>query len=309
MVNSLINTQITIMIYLLVGFTLYKVKLIDNYSQLFLSNMTINVLLPASVFVSFLHSMSMDLLTSMAAILALAIVFEIALYLFTKIPTGKLFSPSESCVAHYGYLVSNGGLVGTPVIGVLFGDTGVMLCNIFMIPTRIMAYSAGESIFNPSLKRGKKDIILALVTNKVIIVMALGLIMVLFHLSLPAPVLTALEKIGGCLSPFSLMLVGSMLAQKVHISKIMMRNISIITIIRLIIIPLCALLICKILNLDFETTSIITLLLGMPVGSSCASFAKKYKGNETFASSVVFVSTVLSIVTLVLLMSVIEMCF
>ena len=53
MTNSLINTQITILTYLVFGFVLYKVKMIDDQSQLFISNLTINVLLPASVFVSF----------------------------------------------------------------------------------------------------------------------------------------------------------------------------------------------------------------------------------------------------------------
>ena len=308
MTDALINTQITIVFYLVIGFFLYKLKIFTPHAQVFISDMTINVMLPASVLVSFINSMSIDLLVSLALILGSAIVIECVLYVLTKIKWAW-FSLSESAVLHYGMLVSNGGLIGTPVIEALFGSIGVMYCNVFMIPTRIMAYSAGESIFNPSLKRGPKEIIMAVVTNKIIIAMAIGLVIVALGINLPSPIMSGLTSLGGCLAPFSLMLVGSMLAQKINITKDMIEKIATISVIRLLIIPFVCFLICILLNFDFETTAIIVLLMGMPVGSSCASFSKRYKGNEEFASSVVLVTTLLSTVTLVGLMYVMELIF
>ena len=308
MTLALINTQITIIVYLIIGFILYKAKIIDHHAQVFISDMTINLLLPASVFVSFINSFTFDLLRSLFTILLFATLLEIALYLCTKIPN-KYFSYSENCVNHYGMLVSNGGLVGTPVIESIFGSIGVMYCNVFMIPTRIMAYSAGESIFNPKLKRNYKDIILSVITNKVIIVMVLGCMFVFFNWEIPSAIFTAISKISGCLAPMSLMLVGSMLAQNTDINFDLVKKVSIITILRLIIIPLCSLLVCLLMHLNFETTAVIVLLMGMPVGSSCASFAKCYKGNEKYATAVVLVSTLLSTISLVGLMRIIEMLF
>ena len=125
MTLALINTQITIIVYLIIGFILYKAKIIDHHAQVFISDMTINILLPDSVFVSFINSFTFDLLRSLFTILLFATLLEIALYLCTKIPN-KYFSYSENCVNHYGMLVSNGGLVGTPVIESIFGSIGVM---------------------------------------------------------------------------------------------------------------------------------------------------------------------------------------
>lgn len=309
MTSSLIDTQLTIITYLFIGFLLYKLKMIDHHAQLFMSDMTLDVLLPASVFASFVSSMSMELLLSLAKILLFATLLEVLLYLVTKIPSGKVYTRSEECIAHYSSLVSNGGLIGTPVIESLFGSLGVMYCNVFMIPTRIMAFSAGESVFNPSLKRNFKEILKSILTNKVLLVMLAGLVFVLFEIELPSPVFSAIQKTGSCLSPFSLILVGSMLAQKIHISKHMIKGVSVIALLRLFIIPMGALAICVVMKLDFMTTAIITLLMGMPVGSTCASFAKKYHGNEEFASVVVLVTTLLSTVSLVMLMSIIESFF
>lgn len=53
MTTILINTQLTIVTYLIVGFFLSKTGLIDGQAQLFISNLTINVLLPASVLLPF----------------------------------------------------------------------------------------------------------------------------------------------------------------------------------------------------------------------------------------------------------------
>ncbi len=308
MTGALINTQLTIIIYLIIGFVLYKTKIFTAHAQVFVSDMTVGVLLPTSVFISFVKNMSLDLLTSLALILATAIVIETVLYLLTKIKW-SWFSPSESAVLHYGMLVSNGGLIGTPVIEALFGSVGVVCCNVFLIPTRIMAYSAGESIFNPSLKRSFKEIVHALITNRIIIAMAIGLVFVLFGIKLEGPAYTALANIAACLGPFSLMLVGSMLAEKITITKDMIEKITVVCLIRLFAIPLVVLGLCVLLHFDFMTTAIIVLLMGMPVGSTCASFSKRYKGNEPFASSAVLVSTLLSTITLVILMSVMETIF
>ncbi len=308
MTGTLINTQITIVVYILFGFILYKKNVIDDKSQLFMSDMTIDVFLPASIFASMLSSLTLEVLMNLATLLVMSIVLEFGIYLLTKLPSGY-FTKSESCVNHYGMLVCNGGLVGTPVCEALFGSLGIMYCNVFMIPGRVMAYCAGESIFNPQLKRGFKDIMMSIVTNRIILVMALGFIFVAFKWTLPSPILSAITRIGNCVSPFSLMLVGSMAAQCTHIDSSLIKKISILSFIRLIAIPLPTLLICIALKLDFTTTAVIVLLMGMPVGSSCAGFSKKYHGNEEYATAAVMVSTLCSTVTLVLLMKIIESVF
>ncbi len=294
-----------ILTYIAVGFVLYKVKMIDTNAQNFLSTMTLNLLLPISVFVSFVENMSLNLITTLVTIFFLAILIELVLFVITKIPS-RILNKQQASVAHYGYLVSNGGLIGTPVIEGLFGGLGVMYCNVFMIPTRIMAYSAGESVFNPRLQKDWKEIIIAIITNKIIIAMFLAIAITTFQFAIPSPCLGALKNIGACLSPISLMLVGSMLAEKMHFDFGIFGRISIITIMRLVIIPVSVLLLCMLLRIDFQNTCIVTLLMGMPVGSTCAVFAKKYKGDESFASLTVFATTLLSSVTLVVLMKIME---
>jgi len=299
MTSIIINLQITIVTYALIGFILYKTKIIDDNGQNFLSKFVLDFVLPISVFVSFYKNISFDLLRNLSVILIMSIIFEVLIYIFVKLFKNKGFTDQQQSVANYAYLVSNGGLIGTPVIEGLYGPTGVVICNVFLIPTRIMAYAAGESIFNPSLEKSIKDICITIVTNKIIDAMILALIIVGVGLTIPSAVVSALSNIGKCMSPLSLILVGSMLAQKVDFNFNVIEKVLRISLIRLIIIPVIVFVVCSVLSLDRDTTMIMTLLLGMPSGSTAAIFAKKYKGDEAFGSLTVMVTTLLSVITLV----------
>lgn len=48
-------------------------------------------------------------------------------------------------IAEYSMLISNGSLIGLPLIQALCGERGVFYANIFMIPTRILAFTAAVS--------------------------------------------------------------------------------------------------------------------------------------------------------------------
>lgn len=308
MTQILIELQGTILVYLAIGFFLKKVHLFTDSSDAFMSDFVLGVLLPMSVFVSFLKAFTRENLIECIAILMVAAIIEIVVYLITKWKFPK-FSKDEMCVARYGLLVSNGGLVGTPVIEGLFGAAGVVYANVFLIPTRIMAFSAGESVFNPKIHRNAKEVLKALVTNKILIAVFLGIGFVFLNLKLPAFAMTALSNVGGSLGPMSLMLVGSLLGRKIqfHVSDAV--KIIVLSILRQIVLPLI-LAFCLIpLNFSFELKVTMVLLIGMPIGSSCAVFANKYHGDVPFASTAVLISTLSCTVTLVALMPILERLF
>lgn len=70
------------------------------------------------------------------------------------------------------------------------------------------------------------------------------------------------------------------------------------TIIRLVLIPLSALIICKIFGLAYMETGVVLLLSGMPAGTTTAILASKYDGDYIFASKTIVFSTVISIITI-----------
>ena len=75
-------------------------------------------------------------------------------------------------------------------------------------------------------------------------------------------------------------------------------NRTLIVFIRLLFIPACIYFILKGIVNDKLLLSIPVILTSMPIATNAAIMANKYKANESFASQLVFLSALLSIITI-----------
>lgn len=302
--SILVTLQGTILVYLIIGALLRKTNMIDDSASSFLSTFLLDFLLPINIFVSCLTSFTKDSLISCISVLFISISCELVIFIVMK-RNLKLFDNEQMKVVRYDLLVSNGGLVGTPIVEGLFGASGVVYANVFLIPVRMLAYVAGEGVFNPAKVKGLKDTIIGILKNKIIIAMTIGILMVIFNIQMPTFMFNAFSNIGKCMSPISLILIGSLLVEKFELKKDDYK-ILYLCIARQFIIPIILILFLKFIPLDRMVKIIAILLMGMPVGSTSAIFAKKYDGDLGFASKAVFISTISSLVTLIVLMRLIE---
>ena len=101
MTLTLLNLQVTLLTYMGIGVVLSKTGMIRDGDQRFLSELVLNVLLPISVFVSFVENISFSLLKSLAGVLFAAILLETLIYLFTKLPLQKDLTPGQRSVVRY----------------------------------------------------------------------------------------------------------------------------------------------------------------------------------------------------------------
>ena len=74
------------------------------------------------------------------------------------------------------------------------------------------------------------------------------------------------------------------------------------TLIRLILIPFSVLMGCKMFHLDETLTGVLTIMSAMPAGTTTALLATQYGLDETLASKVAFITTLLSIITVPIMM-------
>lgn len=307
MIEVLIGLQGTILVYMFFGFVLKKSNLINEQSSMFLSRFILEFILPINIFNSCIQSFTYETLKSCIFILLLAILLELSLYFITRWNVLNV-TKEQIKIIRYGLLVSNGGLIGTPVIEGLYGASGVMYANIFLIPQRFLAYVAGEGIFNPNEKKKTiNEMILSVITNKVVLALLLGILLVILNIQLPSFINNAIIGISKCMSPLSLILVGSILAESLQFKWSEDIKIVGMSIIRQILIPACFLFVLKFLNIESMAKSIMVLLVGMPIASTTAIYANKYHNEAGFASKAVFISTISSTFTLVFVMVLIEM--
>ena len=112
-----------------------------------------------------------------------------------------------------------------------------------------------------------------------------------------------LKAVASCNTALSMIVVGGILSD-VDFRSIFDRDALIYSMIRLIVLPIVIMVILRTLKMDALAGNVCILLSAMPAASTTAMLAEKYDGNAQFASRLVFVSTLLSLVTLPLITAV-----
>jgi len=290
---KMVNTQSVLFIYLAVGYYCRKANIFTNETRSKLTDFVVLITLPCMVFKSFDMEFSTDSLVQGGVILLIAAVMAVVALVLGKFLYNK-FEHREKCIMQYGTLVTNSGFAGLPIVSGAFGDEGLFLGSLFIIPTRILMWSAGLSLFTTGGSRW--DRAKKVLTNPSIIAVFIGLIWMIFQLPLPGFIDTAVDKLGDCTSPLAMALVGAILAD-VSIKGVWEPKAMYLVLVRQIILPVICLFALKAIGLDELTIGVSVTLSGMPIGSTTAILAQKYGADAQFASKCVFISTVTSLIT------------
>lgn len=293
---NVIDLQVIIFLTMAVGFLLTKIHIIEPEGRKCLTDMMINVILPCNIICSFMIDINMKIIKSTLVILVIAFVIQIVCY-----AVGKFiywFAPeNRKTVLQYATMCSNAGFMGNPIIEGIYGTEGLLYGSIYLIPLRFFMWSAGLFCFT---KGSIKDALKKLAVHPCIIAVWIGFIIMFTGVSLPSQISRTLSYFSNCTLPISMVVVGSILAG-VKVKGIMDKTTIYYSIIRLIVIPLVTLLFCNLFKVTGLVTGVSVILAGMPAGSTTAILAEKYGGDAVFASKLVFVTTIESLVTIPIL--------
>lgn len=290
---KMVNTQSVLFIYLAVGYYCRKANIFTNETRSKLTDFTVMITLPCMIFKSFDMEFSMESLVQGGMVLLIASVMAVVALIIGKFLYNG-FEHREKCIMQYGTLVTNSGFAGLPIVSGAFGDEGLFLGSLFIIPTRILMWSAGLSLFTTGgsrWERAKK-----VLTNPAIIAVGIGLVWMIFQLPLPGFIDTAVDKLGDCTSPLAMALVGAILAD-VSVKGVWEPKAFYLVLVRQILLPAICLVVLKVLDMDPLTIGVSVTLSGMPIGSTTAILAQKYGADAQFASKCVFISTLTSLIT------------
>ncbi len=288
--------QSVLFLYMLIGWICRKTDLVKATAQSSFTNFLLYVSIPCMVFQSFDMEFTMETLYQGASVLTIATISALVSLVFGRYAYNWC-NPREKCIMKYGTLVSNSGFAGLPVIQDAYGQGGLFLGSLFIIPNRIMMWSAGISLFTDApLKQRIKNVML----NPGIIAVELGVLRMLFQPAIPQQLNKALSALGGMSTPLGMVIIG-MILSGVSPHTVLDKKAFILVAVRQFLVPLGTLVILQMLGTDPLTLQISVVLTGMPVGSSTAFLADKYGADAVFASKCVFISTLTSLITIPIL--------
>ena len=292
--TELLNLEGLMFLCAVCGIVIKRRKILPDNARDVLTDLVMNLILPASIIHSFEVEFNMTVLRKFAVILIIAAAAQVISMICANLFWNR--QPENlKAVLQYGTQVSNAGFLGLPVTEGVLGAEGLMYASVFLIPQRIVMWTAGIAYFTRSADW--KGTCKKLVKNPCIVAVYIGFFLMLTQFQLPVMVENTLVKLAACTTPLTSILIGIMVAD-VDYRNLVSPMMFVLVFVRQLLLPAVVFFGCVLLHIDPLLTGVSVLLVGMPIGSTSPILAAKYGGDYVFAGKCVILSTVLSLFTI-----------
>lgn len=292
--SNIINQVLILFIIMAIGIVCGKKEILTEETNKKLSELLSKVTLPCLIISSFNYNFTGDMIKKAKMFFVYSLIIHIVLILISGIFFVK-YNQRAKKVLKFSTIFSNSGFMGYPVIEALYGKIGVFYASIFGIPFNIFMLSAGIMIYT-----GEKDVknLKSILKHPGIIATVLGILILLFSIPVPMPINKSLQYVGAMTTPLSMIIVGAMVAD-INIKEIFAGTEAYYgSFVKLIIIPFLVYILMLILKADKLVLEICVILEAMPTAVLATVLAEEYDGDAVLAAKCVFMTTILSIITI-----------
>ena len=297
--EALITLQQVLIIFaiIFVGIILAKKGLVDTNGSKQMSNLVVNIVSPAVIFMSF--QTDYDPTKVHGLLLTFAMTFFI--FLIT-IPLSSIIirkkEGRDSAIERMCIVYSNCGFMGIPLVAGIYGYEGVFYVSAVIAVFNIMVWTHGVLLMNDKLS-GKE--ILSLFKSPNIIAIILGLIFYFSEIRIPLIPRETLQHFANMNTPLA-MLISAFSMANANFKKIISNaRIYIMCAIKLLLFPIISLFALKIFNAPEIVYMTVVVTSACPTAGMSTILALKYDRNNVYASELVAASTLLSVITLPLI--------
>lgn len=315
MFNQLLSKTGVLFIVLLIGALARYKKILDEDSTKALAKLVLVVALPFLYFYSLATDFNLELLKAIWILPFFAVGMVAAGYVAAKILSRFVGLESEG-KATFVYLATftNCGFLAIPIVAALYGSEGIIRVVFFNVGFNLLYWTLGvwtlknSSPGASSGNQGKRAASsLRNLMNSGTIGLISGVIVGLAAVKLPVFLLESTKILGSATIPLALIVVGSIMS-KCDLEKLRSYRKPIILLIfcRLIFVPALVLFISGLFGfLSPLSRAVIVLQSAMPSASTTPIFTARFGGDSQFASVSVFVTHILSVITIPIFMSLI----
>ncbi len=294
--------QVCIMfIYISSGFFLAKFKKLSDSGAQSMTNILLLLVTPCVLIQSYQGKID-EFSPLLFKGLAVAAGFTLLLH-FIAIVLATLFFPKEDSgrykVSLFACVYSNCGFMAIPILQAVLGNDGVFYGSAYLALFTIIYWTHGVIVFSGSRKAVSLK---ALFFNPGVIGTVAALSLFLFRIKLPFLLSVPVNGVAALNTPLSMIILGTYLA-RVSLPKALTRpSLYKVSFIRLFLIPALSVFLLVFLSRLFPVDPLIATSVlipaSCPVAGVTALFAAKFKNDTTYASELVAITTLFSIVTI-----------
>lgn len=303
------NKIILLFLLIVIGYIAKKVKFVSSDIKGHISSLVLNVTLPLYIFTAMQFEFSTDVLKETGQLVLISFIFYGGVtafsYLYAK---GFKLKDMKRDVFQYVIIFSNVGYMGYPIMNELAGEKGRFYAAIYNLSFNVLTWTLGVFIMSRhrnSVDRPPLKDRLLHVFNPNLVAVILGFTCFLFSIKVPVLLLDTFSSVGQVTTPLSMMFIGIILAE-IRLQDIVSDfSVLIVSAVRLLIVPILTWLILSAIGVDGLVLTIPVVLSAMPAAANTAIVASRYENDYQLASKLIFVTTLLSILTIPIILKII----
>ncbi len=301
-----VNKIIEMFLIMVIGAVTFKTGIADNGTSKRMSSILLNVITPCMIIVSYQMEFDRDLLIGLILTLGLSVASIFLSILLSRLLIRSKENP-DMAVEKFSMIYSNCGFIGIPIINGLLGAKGVFFMTAYITAFNIMIWSHGILLMKG--KTGNLMSTMKSFINSSTVAIVIGILLFVTGLHLPEVVGNPLSMIGAMNTPVAMLISGMNLAESELLSCLKSPRTYMISAAKLLAIPLITLVLLMAVRVDYAIAVTILVASACPSGATGAMFALQYNKNSQYASKLLAVTTVLSLVTIPAVMLVGGMVF
>ena len=296
-----LEKMIMLVLLMLVGFGCAKAGWVDGDFSQKASRLVMNVFVVGLIVSSVVNTE--PIMTNGELAVAIASVF---LVFFIGGALGWLaarllrFRGRDRNVAWLSVFFMNNVFIGFPVVEALFGGEAIFCASLSNLPFNLLLYTVGVAYLQAGEGRGRVK--LREVFSIPLVATLLAIVLFLFQVPVPELVVDTCKTLGAATVPVSMIIVGISLSHVPIREALLDGKAYAVSLVKLI---LCPLVTWAVLGLFLDPGSLVfgvlVVIAACPSAAMITILSVRFGADDTLASKIKFLSTVLSAVTLPLM--------
>lgn len=290
----------------LIGYVIVKGHLFKTEDSKVISKVVLYIVCPCTIINAFQIELTQEKLMG----LILSFIGAIIVHL--------LYLPLTKVLAHFFHLMpiekatliySNAGNLVIPLVGAILGEEWVLYTSGYIVVQTILMWTHGKNLVCNEKHYDWKKIL----GNINVISIMIGIMMFLLRIQLPSLFQDTIGDIGSMVGPLSMLVIGMLLGQMDLRSIFETKRTYLICLLRLIVYPLLAILVFRLIGLasfhqDAQQILLITTLgASAPAAATITQFAQLYDKHPGYASVMNVMSVIFCIATMPLMVYIYQM--
>lgn len=209
----------------------------------------------------------------------------------------------KNIIFRYSSIYGNVGYMTLPLTEAILGTEGVFYCSAVVMAFNVVSFTHGVYIMNSD---GGKFNLNKLVLNPGVISVLIGLPLFLLKVQLPEIIDQPVSYIASMQTPVAMLIFGTFLAHTKLNDILKHKQILLVTLMKLIVLPAVMIGIYKLFGLSGTLLVALTISSCAPTANNTVMFAAKYDKDTSLAAQVVATVSFISVVTMPLIIAAVQ---